>query len=242
MQVLRTIFDLAELLWPSRCVACGAKIPVADSDAPASLFCKLCGESLLPIVSPRCPRCALAFEGRGPDHLCGECLAEAPAFQEAVALFQYGEAAADAVMRLKYGQMPHLAAPLGKALLHGVRQLSPADFVVPVPLHRKRLIHRGFNQSALLARPVARALGLPLKGNIVCRTRETVPQTGLSRDERKKNLLGAFEIRRQRSIAGKRILLIDDVITTGATVRELSRVLVRAGAESVRVAAVARAC
>jgi len=241
MRLSSTITGLADLVWPRRCMACGARVGALLPSDPATAFCPVCADSLMPVVSPRCPRCALPFEGAGTDHLCGECLRDPPMFTAGAALFQYGEAAARAVTRLKYGPTPHLAEVMGRLMLANTA-LGAVDLVVPVPLHRKRLRRRGFNQSALLARPMAKGLGVPLDGRLAVRTRDTTSQAGLTRDERRKNLNGAFAVQKPGRAAGRRILLVDDVVTTGTTVREVAKCLRRAGARDVFVAAFARAC
>ena len=117
----------------------------------------------------------------------------------------------------------------------------PADLIIPVPLHPKRLRWRGFNQSVLLARQVSREYAIPLDPFVVYRNKETPPQTQLTEDERRKNVRGAFSLNDQKSVKGKRILLIDDVYTSGATVNECSRALKRGGAKEVYVLTLARA-
>ena len=242
MRFIDTLSGLADLVWPPRCAACGTRVGAFEPADPASGFCPVCATSLMPITSPMCPRCAFPFEGEGGDHLCGECLLDPPAFETARALFQYGEAAAKAVTRLKYGVMPHLAEVMGRMLLPAVSRLGAVDLVVPVPLHRSRLVSRGFNQSALLAQPISRWIAAPLAGNAVVRTRATASQAGLNREDRRKNLRGAFSVPIPGCVAEKRVLVVDDVVTTGTTVRELSRCLMQAGAKSVVVVAFARAC
>lgn len=239
MAFSKIINPIVDLIWPKTCLACGARLPHADVQAT---FCHVCHESLMPVLSPYCPRCALPFEGVGPDHLCKACLLDPPAFSEARALYHYGEAAAKAVLRLKYAPMPQLARPLGKLLVEVVRAQPAPDVIVPVPLHKKRLRQRGFNQAVLIAQPISRELGRPLVTRALARIRQTRAQAGLSATQRKENLNGAFEVREQKWILDRKVLIIDDVITTGTTLREVSSVLKAAGAADVAVAAVARAC
>ena len=196
----------------------------------------------MPITGPYCPRCGVAFEGNGPNHLCGECLADPPPFKQAAAAFQYGGAAKDAILRLKYGRVTWIGEHLGRRLAKTAARLKKVDAVVPIPLHFKRLRTRGFNQSALIAKPIARALGLPLQADVLRRVRDTDPQAGLAKAARAENIHGAFVAQRPLRIRGRRILLVDDVITTGETVKEAARVLSAAGAASVKAIAAARAC
>jgi ComF family protein len=157
------------------------------------------------------------------------------------AAYQYGGPAADAVMRLKYGQKPHIASHLSGVLVSLLDGVGEIDLVVPVPLHVRRLRRRGFNQSALLAAPVAASLGLPLETRAVLRVRDTDAQAGQSRAARCENIKGAFSVVRPSRLAGNRVLLVDDVVTTGTTAREIASVMLRAGAESIVVLAFARA-
>jgi ComF family protein len=233
---------LKDFMWPGRCPACNEKLS-ADSPTPSTApFCEECAAGLTPIDSPICTRCGLPFDSAGPDHLCGECLADPPPFARARAGFEYGASARDAVLRLKYGKVQWVGEALGRLLCNIAGISTLPDILVPVPLHPKRLVKRGFNQAALLAAPSARLLGRPIRANVVQRVQETPPQAGQTRHERFANLRGAFICNNEPAVQGKRILLIDDVITTGATVREVSRTLTKAGAESVEVIAFARTC
>ena len=194
------------------------------------------------IEDPRCLRCGIAFEGVGPSHLCGECLTAPPPFERAAAAFRYGGAAKDAVLRLKYGRVYWIGSSLGRKLALTAEQLKPIDVVIPIPLHPKRLRARGFNQSALIAKPVARALGCPMETRLLHRVRDTVPQAGLAKPARAQNIRGAFLVQRPHRVRQMRVVLVDDVITTGETMKEAARVLLEAGAVSVVALAAARAC
>ncbi len=152
----------------------------------------------------------------------------------------YGGPAVDALTRFKYGLNPALARSLALMMLP-VLEDTELDAIVPVPLHPKRLKERGFNQSALLARVLASRLRLPYHPTVLKRIKDTVAQAGLSRTARLANLKGAFLVPRPRAIRDKRLLLVDDVVTTTATIREASATLCRAGAATVSVCAVARA-
>jgi ComF family protein len=150
----------------------------------------------------------------------------------------------EAISRFKYHGASRLAKPLGTFLAEYKDSDFPfSDFelILCVPLHPRRLRQRGFNQSLLLARRVSRAHSIPLNFTALQRTRHTQPQTQLSGPERQKNIRGAFEVRRPEAIAEKEILLIDDVFTTGATVQECAKVLLKAGAKRVDVLTLARA-
>jgi ComF family protein len=150
----------------------------------------------------------------------------------------YNGALRKAINLLKYYSIKRLEHPLSDVLLHV--KLPEVDGVVPVPLYRKRLRQRGFNQSALLAKHAAGNLGVPLVTDCLMKTRDTVQQVGLDAVERKKNIRNAFAVQNREPVYGKKILLVDDVITTGATVRECSKVLKKAGAHDVYVLALAQ--
>jgi ComF family protein len=236
---------LAGLLWPPRCVACGCTLPpVGTRDLPGGPFCPGCRESVVAWSEPGCPRCGEPFDS-GPSHLCGACLAEPPPFSGLGAALLYGGAGAEAVIRLKYSRSPWNAVPLGRLMSRIVGPRLPESdgtrVVVPVPLHPRRLRERGFNQSALLARELARFAGLPLRTGFLERLRETRSRKWLSRAERHADLVGAFAVGERKRLAGLGILLVDDVVTTGATARAASLALLSAGATAVHVVCLARA-
>jgi len=147
------------------------------------------------------------------------------------------------IQRLKYDGYRPLAKPLGRFLAEAVQRLDPQSFdvLVPVPLHRRRERRRGFNQAALLAAHVSKAQKIPLAASDCVRVRDTPPQTGLRAAERRKNVAGAFHVPEPQRIRGKRVLLVDDVLTTGATAHACAQALRDAGAQGVWVATLARA-
>lgn len=190
------------------------------------------------IEAPFCPRYGTPFAvdlGVGA-LLSARAIADPPAFARGRAVALYDGVARDLVHRLKYGDRLDLAGVMGRMMAASGRDLlADAECVVPVPLHRWRLWRRRFNQAALLARPVAKAGGRPLELRALTRVKATRPQVGLTRAGRAANLQGAFRVPEQARprIAGKRVLLVDDVSTTGATANAATRVLLRAGAACV---------
>jgi ComF family protein len=183
---------------------------------------------------PACARCGLP----GPDPICGACLAHPPAFDRVRAGGPFGGPLADAVRELKYRDRPALARPLGRWLAARV-PLPAGAALVPVPLARGRRVARGYDQATLLAARLAREARLPLLGGALRRVRETAPQVGRSRAERARNVAGAFAA--SPLVRGRTLVLVDDVVTTGATADACARALKEAGAARVEVVALGRA-
>jgi ComF family protein len=223
------VSDLLDLCFPPSCAAC--REPLASSrEGP---FCQLCSDAVEP-VPPGCPRCGLP----GSPAVCGACAVHPPAFDACRAGALFGGPVADAIHALKYGGRAAVAGPLG-AWLAGRAPIPQGACVVAVPLARGRRIDRGYDQAALLADAVARAARVPRLRGVVRRVRETPPQVGRSREQRLRNVDGAFAA--ARSLRGEHLVLVDDVVTTGATASACAGALVAAGARSVAVLAVARA-
>jgi ComF family protein len=232
---------LENFFFPPKCPLCGISLGENGADLP----CPVCLAGIKVFSHPRCPRCGLGFgETAAEDHLCSGCLTKEQSFTRARALGPYEGLLEEAISRFKYRGSLRLAKVLG-ALLAEYKDpdfpFSGFDLVLPVPLHPRRLRQRGFNQSLLLARRISRRHSIPLDFVALQRSRPTQPQIHLSGSEREKNIRGAFEVLRPERIAQKHILLIDDVFTTGATVDECSRVLLKAGAKQVDVLTLTRA-
>lgn len=225
-----------EFFLPRLCLFCGE---VVEQEASVAV-CPGCEERIEWVRSPMCPVCSQVFESRqGPDHLCGECQADPPPFRRARAAAIYEGPPATAIKRFKFGrQLAYL--PVLKYWLSQpwCRQLlDKADLLIPVPLHPRRLKARGFNQALLLAQGFPE---LPLGREVIVRVRHTKPQIGLNPKQRRENVKGAFVVPHPEQVKGKRILLLDDLYTTGATAKECARVLRKAGAQQVEVLTVAR--
>lgn len=175
-----------------------------------------------------------------PDgRVCGHCLANPPAFAATIAGFSYDFPVDSLIQALKYGGNLAVASLLARLLAEQVAPESRPDLVIPMPLHPARLGERGFNQSTEIARPLARSLKLTLASDICRRAKNTPPQATLDHKERVRNIRGAFSSAGE--VAGKKLAVVDDVMTSGATVNELAKTLLRAGAAEVRVWVVARA-
>lgn len=227
-----------DALFPPRCCACPA--------FTRARFCARHAPTALPITPPFCRVCAAPFDPLARrDARCAACREAKDSFQVARAAWIYDGAPRDAIHRFKYGGKSALAARLAPALLDLLRSDETLcdltfDCLVPVPLHPRRERKRGFNQSELLARALAKELALPAK-NALQRTRATPPQVGLDAKARGHNVLGAFALHpRARGVQDQRILLVDDVYTTGSTLRECAGVLRRAGAQTVCALTLAR--
>ncbi|MBX6392893.1 MAG: ComF family protein [Burkholderiales bacterium] len=216
---------LRRALLAQDCLLCAA--PGGDG-----LLCAACAAEL-PQLAPGCPQCALPGTG---GELCGRCLREAPAYDRTVACWRYAFPLDRLVQALKYGNRLALADWFGRALAAKTAQRE-VDLIVPMPLHRRRLRERGFNQAMEIARRL-RGIGRLAPGALV-RLKDTTPQTGLSDRERAQNVRGAFAA--TVPLSGLRIALVDDVMTTGASLHEAARALKRAGAADVENWVVARA-
>ena len=178
----------------------------------------------------------------GEDALCGGCARAPPSWDQARAVLRYDKNSRRLVLGLKHGDRTHAAAAFGQWMHRaGGDVLAGADLLVPVPLHWTRLFQRRYNQAALLAQAVRAAGGPEVAADWLIRRRRTPMQGHLGPAARERNVRGAFAVRARRSVAGKRVVIVDDVLTTGATVAECARVLKRAGATSVGVLTLARA-
>ncbi len=216
-------------------------------------LCRDCIDGLIAVESPLCSCCGIPFESRhGLDHPCGECSTSPKNFRIARAPLIYEQVFTEVIHCYKYKGKIQLTRPLGELLLMAFGLFwdqDSIDVVVPVPLHIKRLRERGFNQALLLTRYWQTINGqlpfdpsdLQVENNILVRSIPTAPQSGLGRKQRAANIKGAFGILDKAKIIDKRILLVDDVYTTGATVDECARLLVRHGAAHVDVLSLARA-
>ncbi len=234
---------LLNLLYPQDCVICGAPVHRTREHG----VCHGCWESVLKlrIRPPFCPSCGLPFDEALAElpHLCGRCSVEAPAFSGARAFGYYAGALRNLLHLLKFRGKLDLVAlflPLMADTLLASWADSELDLLVPIPLHWRRRLERGYNQAALLSRPLARLSGIPHCATALERVRHTAPQVGQSYRQRSANMKNAFCCRRPRRIQGKRILLVDDVMTTGATAASASLALLRGGAARVSVLTLAR--
>lgn len=228
---------LLDLLFPPRCVACGE---------PGAEFCAGCASRVHQPPQPRCARCDSPLPAGGPPGArCHPCLdgAYAPALDRITVAAVYEEPLRSAVHALKYKQRRRMAVPLAD-LARAAWQASglEVDIIIPMALHSSRERQRGYNQVELLARRLTRAIGAPTRGGLLIRTRATTSQTRLTWDERRSNVAGAFSLApgAASALAGQRVLLLDDIITSGATVNAAASALRAANPTAVYALAVAR--
>jgi ComF family protein len=208
------------------------------------LPCRACWSKLSFITRPYCERLGIPFVyDPGPGILSMEAIADPPAYRPARAAVRFDEISRALVHALKYGDRLDLAPMMGRWLGHAGRELlAEADALVPVPLHWRRRWARRFNQSAMLAAAVSAESGVPVDADALRRMKATAQQVGLSRSERAANVQGAFRVppEGKTAVVGRRLILVDDVLTSGATVEGCARALLRAGAANVDVLVFAR--
>lgn len=228
------------LVYPPACMACG------QATADPHALCCACWGAMPFITRPFCERLGTPFAlDIGGALLSPAAMADPPVFSRARAVARHDGPARDLVLRLKFNDRPELARMMAGLMAQaGAEVLAEADMLVPVPLHRFRLWSRRFNQSMLLARLVGRARGLPVLPDTLRRVKRTRPQVGLSRPQRADNLQGALRIApgAEVQVRDRRVLLIDDVLTTGATANACARALLRAGASGVDILTFSRVC
>lgn len=232
---------LVNLVLPVECAVCQSVL----TDDPVPFFCRSCWNGVSRFTGPSCTRCGQPFASPvtltyASRHMCASCRLRPPAYTRAWACFPYESPLLDAIRLFKYHGKVVLASYLGDLMGRDAGLLPPVDMVMPVPLHSERLRNRGFNQALLLADRLNRRLQLPISYDNLIRLRPTLPQTELTRKERLNNLRRAFVVLRPEHVEDRRVLLIDDVLTTGTTVNECAKALRKAGSAEVYVLALAR--
>ena len=242
MNVIGLMGRLAShLLLPVRCASCDRPL----HGDPVPFFCRRCWATMKPLKGPACPRCGRPFHSpssltHSPDHLCGDCRLDPPAFSRAWSSWAYEPPLTEAIRLFKYHGKVALAAHLGDLMEPIPSDWPDIDLLMPVPLFPERLREREFNQSLLLADRLNRRLRVTLSYDNLVRDRATSPQTELPRSARLQNLRHAFAAARPLEVEGRRVLLIDDVYTTGTTLNECAKTLRKAGASEVYAWTLAR--
>ncbi len=233
---------ILDFILPSSCSFC--RSPVGGSKI--AFFCSDCWNDFSAFSSPVCPSCGRPFDSPetlqfSPEHVCRDCRQNPPQFDQALAVGQFEGPLREAIHQFKYRPCRSLGRPLGDWMVDRIRLLADTDLIMPIPLHITRLRLRGFNQALLLAHRLSLRFAVPLSYDNLARVRPTVPQVELRGNERIKNVKGAFALRRPDEVRGKKIILIDDVFTTGATMNECASVLKRAEVSQVTACTLARA-
>lgn len=232
---------IADLIFPPRCITCGELL---EQHAPLP-FCPPCMAGIRFIGSPLCPRCGTPFPAtEEEDHLCGECLITERPYAVARSVGRYEGTLLTAIHRFKYRGKTGIGDLLSRIMADfadKIWDMKVFERILPVPLHRRRLRERGFNQAVILARGLSKRFNIPLDYTLLRRDLFTPPQVGLDRKQRSVNVQGAFTVTHPERIVGRRLLLVDDVYTTGSTLTECARVLIRAKADAVAVLTMARA-
>ena len=225
----RWVLDFA---LPPRCAGCGTIVAEVHS------FCPDCWRQIEFLGESGCSSCGMPLHATEATS-CALCLAKPPRIARTRAAVAYGDISRGLAIRLKYGRKVAIARTMARYMAPLVGSESER-LLVPVPLHRTRLWGRGFNQSALVARELSRRLGIPTDPQALARTRRTPPLKGMSPLQRRKTVAGAFRVRDRQKVAGKTVILIDDVLTTGSTAEACARSLKRAGAARVELVSWAR--
>ncbi len=219
------------LLCPPVCPICHQSVDAAHC------LCPKCFGKLKFITKPCCKICGRPFEYDMFDNLiCGKCMEKKPRFDMARSVLIYDKFSKQLILAFKHGDHTELAPLFTKFLLFAEPEIfKNVDMILPVPLHRFRLIRRKYNQAGVLGKHLSRKTKIPFYPSVIKRVKSTQSQGHMSRTKRKRNLVGAFQIPKPDKVKGKTILLIDDVMTTGATVEECAKTLKKAGAKSVKV-------
>ena len=227
------------LLLPHKCMQCSKIV------SKAGLLCVNCWEQIEFITKPYCSTCGVPFEFDIEQELeCGTCIKRKPYFDSAFSLFKYSKQSQKILHKLKYNDKPHMSKHLALWLFNRMTsaETKSYQYIIPIPIHRKRMRQRFYNQSALLADYFSKYSGIRFLPNALIKTKYHAPQTGLSQAERLSNVKNSFSINPKiiKFIVGYSVILIDDVYTTGSTLNECSKVLKEAGCKTIKAITVAR--
>lgn len=239
-QILKlALNNVLNLVFPPRCLSCLATVDTSG------VVCHKCWSKMEFIAKPCCARCSNPFPYNIDEELCYYCKDDPPSFSNAFAVVKYDDFSDKLIYSLKYYDRTDLASTLSAMMISKIAELAHSiDIITCVPIHKNKLKKRGYNQAALLAKHVANAIGKPFNPSILIKTKDTISQSGLSKEERKENVKHSFGINAKHSkkVFRKNVLIIDDVITTGATLNECCKKLKRAGAKKLVVLTFAKTC
>jgi competence protein ComFC len=232
--------DLLDFVYPQHCVICKGHLKREENHV-----CETCWNSLVTLPDPFCPYCKSFMEHE--DAECVFCnstkkLSEDRIFLKVRSLGRFDDYYKELIHQFKYGKKIPLGKRLGGRLgktINDDSHFSKSDYLIPVPLHKSRCRERGFNQSEIVADQISKITGIPILKNVLKRKKNTKDQTNLSREEREENVRGAFVVTYSEMIKGKNIILVDDVITTGATLTECARILNQSGAQQILATTIA---
>lgn len=232
----RVIDSLSCVLFPEVCYFCGSL-----NDTKGSVICSKCRSSIRSILMPFCEICGLPlskFDHCSDELFCGSCISRAPAYDRARYGVYYENDIRSAITKFKFHASLFNVRPIAECLIEAFNRHyadESIDVILPIPVHRKRLIERGFNQVITLSQKLSNATGIPIERTSLIKRKHTKPQVGLPRSKRILNLKNAFMVSKPEKISGKRVLIIDDVSTTGATVSEAAKAVRKAGAAYIAV-------
>lgn len=232
-----------ELVYPAACIGCGGELEAAAEPGRCDMICRVCVERLALLSGPTCLRCSATVPVNSDRERCHRCRGEKLWFDETAALGEYGGLLREWVLEMKHHRGDRLALAVAELIWErcGDRLLAARpDVVVPVAIHWRRRCSRGTNSAAIMAERLARRLGVPLAAGLLRRERNTPPQFTLPPSERRANVRGAFSVNAGYHLSRARVLVVDDILTTGATCSEASRVLKRSGAAHVTAVVAAR--
>jgi len=239
--IISNFYKAGELVFfPSFCRLCSGLLELPGE----KLICTSCWDQLKVPSSSFCLCCGRFFEGAGEPHLCSSCFQKSPPFSVHRSCGRYGGVLKDIILLYKYRRFKVLGKGLARFAFDALGKDEDfwrnVEVIIPVPLHRKRKKQRGFNQAQVIARELAKLRGIRLEEALV-KTKNVPPQTLIDWEEREKNVSGAFQVADKEKIKGRCVLLLDDVFTTGATIRECSCALIKAGVREVRAMTLAQA-
>lgn len=240
MNLSQALNDIGEIIFPPQCLGCAEIL----HPFTGQIFCPVCSDKIKFVSGSICPVCGTTFsDSPAPDHVCGDCLENKTYFTCARSIFRYETFILEVIHQFKYGRNMSVGETLASYMAgFSFPDIDFTDYsmIIPVPLNIKRLRERGFNQSLILARAMGKKRQIPVNFSVLKRQKFTLTQAGSNRNERKQNIKGAFEVKDSKKIAGKNVIIIDDVYTTGATINECAKTLTMAGAKKVAVLTLAR--